>query len=126
MLTFFVAGVPVPKARARVVNGHAFTPERTVEWEQTVRQAFNRAYPSHQPYGPDVALSVEIKAEMPGKGKRARIRSDCDNLAKSCLDALEGLAYTNDRQVVELYVGKRRVGKTSLPGVHVRIQVVEQ
>jgi len=32
---------------------------------------------------------------------------DCDNLAKSCLDAMNEITWVDDRQVVELHVKKR-------------------
>lgn len=35
---------------------------------------------------------------------------DIDNLAKSCLDALNGIAFSDDRQVVELIVRKQVEG----------------
>jgi hypothetical protein len=31
--SFTVYGNPLPKERARVVNGHAYTPKRTEAWE---------------------------------------------------------------------------------------------
>ena len=37
---------------------------------------------------------------------RPTVKPDCDNLAKSILDSLNGLAYHDDKQVVELVVKK--------------------
>ena len=37
---------------------------------------------------------------------RPTTKPDCDNLAKSILDSLNGLAYQDDKQVVELEVKK--------------------
>ena len=37
---------------------------------------------------------------------RPTIKPDCDNLAKSILDSLNGLAYQDDRQIIELSVKK--------------------
>ena len=34
-------------------------------------------------------------------------KPDCDNIAKICLDALNGIAYPDDSQIVELVVEKR-------------------
>ena len=40
----------------------------------------------------------------PLDGPRSKVDGDNDNLAKSVLDALNKLAYRDDRQVVELHV----------------------
>ena len=37
---------------------------------------------------------------------RPTVKPDCDNLAKSILDSLNGLAYQDDKQVVELSIKK--------------------
>ena len=47
---------------------------------------------------------------------------DCDNLAKTVLDALNGIAYDDDKQICRLYVEKR-YGKS--PCVKVRLIEVE-
>ena len=50
-------------------------------------------------------------------------RPDCDNIAKSVLDALNGVAFADDSQVASLVVVKKRALK---PSVYVRIgQVYE-
>lgn len=49
----------------------------------------------------DDAISVSV-AEPEHVMKYRRPRGDLDNYAKTVLDALEGIAYINDRQVVDL------------------------
>ena len=36
VFTLVIPGVPVPKARARTVNGHTYTPAATVEAEERI------------------------------------------------------------------------------------------
>ena len=49
-------------------------------------------------------------------------KPDVDNVAKIILDALNGIAYRDDKQVVELYVKKSYAGES---GVGVTISEVE-
>ena len=113
MTTFFVPGTPRPKARPRVVNGHAYTPQRTREWEQLVRAHYHG--PLYE--GP---VGVTMVFLMP-----TRRRVDIDNLCKAVLDSLNGKAYHDDGQIVAL--GARKVlgvGKEEA-GVWVTVKVEE-
>jgi crossover junction endodeoxyribonuclease RusA len=125
-LGFRVQGVPVPKARARVVttdNGttHAFTPPATIAWERAIERAFTNAYPNHQPFPRGVEVGVSIEIIAPGKGPTASIKGDLDNQIKALLDGLNGVAYTDDIQVVAIHAMKRRVRRGELPGAEVKI-----
>lgn len=97
MLT--VPGVPVPKGRPRVFNGRGVTPRRTREAEERIRGLWAAQYPSMQPLTGDVHVSLDFY--LPDR--RAR---DWDNLSKLVTDALNGLAYEDDRQIVSAVVTK--------------------
>ena len=108
MTTFFVPGVPRPKARPRVVAGHAYTPRGTREWEQLVRMHY------HGPlYEGDVAVRMTFL--MP-----TRRRVDLDNLAKACADALNKKAYHDDGQIVRMELA--RIVDRDNPGVQICIE----
>ena len=49
-------------------------------------------------------LKCPVRVELFFGGVQAN--QDIDNLAKSCLDALNGIAFEDDRQVVELVARK--------------------
>lgn len=53
----------------------------------------------------DVAVSMSLHPKQPKtqSGKRTRCM-DVDNALKVCLDALQGVAFTNDAQIVELRI----------------------
>ena len=102
-ITFAVKGQPRPKERPRF-SGHAYTPKKTREYEQSVRIAAMAAlakwraendYAHWNAAGP-FSLNVFFFME----DKRTR---DLDNCLKSISDALEKLLYNNDRQLDELY-----------------------
>ena len=123
-LTFTVPGEPTGKERPKfsTINGHvrAITPKRTVSYENLVKLSFGQAYPGAKPIEKDVPLLVTITVffKIPAsvsKKKRQEMledrikptkKPDCDNIAKSVLDALNGIAYYDDAQVVTLTVDK--------------------
>lgn len=94
---FTVKGEPMSKARARVVNGHAFTPLRTRQAEDVVAWSFRDVARGHEPtatvyYG----VSAEFYAGT-------RQRRDVDNMLKLILDGLNGVAWVDDNSVLEVF-----------------------
>lgn len=114
---FTIPGIPVPKARPRVVRGHAFTPKKTKDYETLVQDVYNLTVGE---YLGDSAIVVMIDLYFPipesySKSKRKRIadgeikhtkRPDVDNCAKAILDALNEVAYKDDAQIVESRITK--------------------
>lgn len=94
----FVANVrPEPKRRPRFGNGRTYTDERTVAYESHValiaRKAMGRRQPSNRP----------VKVTIHTHQTDART-CDIDNAAKAVLDALNGIAFEDDRQVSDLHI----------------------
>ncbi|NPV72134.1 MAG: RusA family crossover junction endodeoxyribonuclease [Firmicutes bacterium] len=97
-IRFTVPGRPVPKARHRatLIGGKivSYTPRKVREFEQAVGWAAKAArVPMLE--GP---LAVEIHCYVDPR----RAIPDSDNLAKSVLDGLNGVAWHDDRQVVDV------------------------
>jgi len=115
MLKITVPGRPVPKGRPRLgVSGRkafVYTPPATREYEKLVGWVARCAgcRPVKMPVA--VVLDVYIKRKL-----------DADNLAKSILDGLNGIAYEDDDQVVELLVRKHRVNKKTDERVEIEIR----
>ena len=65
-----------------------------------------------RPFTGDVAVSVALCPEMTAKGVASKTRLDLDNCLKVVLDALQGVAFNNDKQIVELRatLGPAQVG----------------
>lgn len=100
-------GAPVGKARARVVKGHAYTPEKTAtaegEWQWLfLEKGYSMPSPEFTVFSKDVPLSVTLVAYMKDPMKKP----DIDNIAKLVLDSLKGFAYPNDSQIVHLNAWK--------------------
>ena len=94
-ITIVVQGRPVPKGRPRVVRGRAYTPRETVIAERKIASIARSAW--RQPLVGPVVVEADFRFAD------SRSRGDVDNLVKLVLDALIGLAYADDRQVVELH-----------------------
>lgn len=108
--TMFVEGQPIPKARPRVWQGQAFTPEKTRTYETRVGWAARAT--GVLPAAGDVRITLAFLRT----GAR---RADLDNLCKAVIDGLNGIAYDDDKQVTELHASV--VYGSDKPGVHIAI-----
>ena len=116
--TFTIHSEPVGKARPRVTSRGTFTPKKTREYEQTVQADFmaqcSGMYFDNKPLQVEITANFPIPKRTPKNQRidmlagciRPTKKPDCDNIAKAILDALNGIAYHDDSQVVTLAVGK--------------------
>lgn len=120
-IAFTVPGQAATKGRPRfAVNGkfvRTYTPDKTVEFENLVKLAFMQSEGEKLSgaigatltfcFQPPKSVSKKKRAEMlSGITKPVTVSKDIDNLAKAVLDALNGIAYDDDRQVVALIARK--------------------
>ena len=114
MITFFVDGAPKGKGRPRFSRGRAYTPRETVEYEKHIASSYNGDMLS-EPLFVDIAAYFSIPKSYTNKQKKAikngdltpTKKPDTDNIAKVVLDALNGVAYVDDKQVIDLRVVKK-------------------
>lgn len=119
IVEFIVAGRPLAKGRVRFTGaGHAFTPDRTVAYESKVALAAQAAMTGRPPdTGPvavmlyaylPIAVSWPLKKQLAAELGHLRPtgRPDLDNIAKM-LDALNGIVWADDSQIVEFHSFKR-------------------
>lgn len=134
----FVPGEPVPKGRPRAFRmqrgriGH-YTPRKTRDWETETRRIARQAMQSRLPLEGPVRLEVMAVFPAPGswpRWKRALVedqhifptgRSDVDNVVKALSDALNGVVWLDDGQVVDLVARKRYGSETVPPGVYAAV-----
>lgn len=122
-MKFTVPGPPVGKGRPRAVmqggKVHTYTPAATAEYEAKARHCWRAArLPGFEPDAP-VAVTITAYHPVPASASKKTRQAmegntilpmrkpDADNIAKAVLDALNGLAYADDKQVVRLTVCKR-------------------
>jgi len=71
------------------------------DWKQVVAESVRRAWVWNGPLSEDVLLDVVYYAEG--------VSGDLDNLLKPIQDALQGIAYNDDKQVRELKGARRDI-----------------
>jgi crossover junction endodeoxyribonuclease RusA len=115
-LSFTIDGDPVPKGRPRHGRGRTFTPKRTLDAEQHIRDIVTPLI--------DVPFDEPVRVSMTFWCATRR-RTDIDNLIKLVLDALNRTAFTDDHLVHHLYgrVHRRALGET--PRTEVRIETFD-
>ena len=114
--TFTIKGEPVSKSRARFTKRgsktYAYTPERTKAGEEAVAWAFRQV---HRKPATDAEVAYRIEAHF---YNGTRQRRDIDNMTKLILDGLNGVAWVDDNQVIEI-----KARKSYVPRAEARTEV---
>lgn len=116
VLTFQLPGKLKAKQRPRSTKrGHMYTPKETINAESYIKEYFANRFPNFEPFGGPVSLEIDFYRRIPTSWPKWKQQardllddcgSDLDNKAKTVLDALNGVAYTDDRQIFDLRVRK--------------------
>jgi len=119
-VTFVVPGPVVPWQRAASVGARRFTPAKQRQYQANVRMHALAARP-RGPWLPSkhARYRVDVEAYLPDERRR-----DLDNVAKTVLDALNGVLYLDDSQVTVLMVATHV--DRERPRVEVRVVELER
>lgn len=133
MIEIVLAGPPMGKERVRMTRqGHAYTPERTVNYESRLalaaQQAMNGRAPLDGPLEIDIVAYMPIAESKPKKWKAAALageirptkKPDYDNFAKIC-DALNLIVWIDDSQVAD---GRIRKFYSDRPRMEIRVKPI--
>ena len=107
MNEIIIKAKPIAKARARKGKyGNFYTPNETKRFETLV--GWNYKLSGYERYEKAVKLEIDFYVKKPIKCKRKypTIKPDIDNQIKSILDGLNGIAYHDDKQVVDIKASK--------------------
>ena len=129
-LIYSVEGDPVGKQRPRFSRGRTYTPKKTVDYENQIADKAREAMGSSEPLETPIAIFIWINHAIPASYSKKRKEAclnglewpkkpDLDNVAKVYLDAMNGIVYKDDMQVIKLRVSKRYDTKAS---VHVLVR----
>lgn len=139
-LKFNIPGEPCAQGRPRfaVFHGHAvaYDPAKSKNYKSFVKMLAMAAMDEQEWKYTELPLRIAICAwESIPKSKTKKFRQDAlegkefptvkpdlDNVAKTIMDALSGVVYKDDKQVVDLIVKKRYTDQE--PHVVVRIEVL--
>ena len=119
---FNVDCIPIGKQRPkfRKIGNfvQTYTPKKTVDFEQQVRKAAEKAMGGMGPLETPVALYCYVRL-LPGRsfpkkrleaclsGLERPKKPDLDNVVKAVQDALNGVIYKDDAQIVSLHATKK-------------------
>lgn len=114
-IEFTVAGDPVGQGRPRFARQgrfvHTYDPPKSREYKAKIAQSFQQAYMG-EPLTKPVKISIRAVFRVPKSYSKARTKAclegrewptkkpDADNIEKGVYDALNGLAYADDKQIV--------------------------
>ena len=131
-VVFTVEGPPQGKGRPRFRRAGNFvttyTDQKTKTYEQTIKAWAQRAIGSGSPLEGPLSVDLYIRCPVPVSTSKKRTEAclqnaelptkkpDIDNVIKIFLDAMNGIVYKDDTQVVRLSAKK---GYSLVPGVDV-------
>lgn len=113
-VSFRVDGKPQAKQRPRFTKqGHVYTPPETTNYEKLIKVSYREQCGQitlKNAIRADITVSVSIPKSISKKKfwemQEGNIyptkKPDCDNIIKSILDGLNGVAYEDDKQVVKV------------------------
>lgn len=108
MISFEVEGNPVTQGSMKVINGRVLHSrgEALILWRTMIALAARKAgaFPVPNP----VEMTIEFRLPRPKTVKRdfPYVAPDLDKLIRAVLDALTGIAYVDDGQVISINSSK--------------------
>jgi Holliday junction resolvase RusA-like endonuclease len=122
MLTYLVEGNPVGKGRPKFARRGNFvstyTPTKTRDYEDLIKDAARQAMGSTELLETPVTVAIYITVPIPASYSKKRTEAclsgserpikkpDIDNVAKCFLDAMNEIVYKDDTQVLTLHITK--------------------
>lgn len=135
-LIFHVPGTPIPEGstRAWVVNGHPVTTHANAKalgpWRSAIAEEARKAAIG-QTFSDNEAVYVRahfafLRPKSRAKQVEHTTKPDLDKLLRALLDALKGIAYTDDSHVIDADVSKVYVDANPGVDVHVLTQPIHK
>ena len=134
IVNFEVPGDPIPKGRPRFARRGMFvqtyTDLKTIEYETLVATKARIAMGSSEPLKSHLTVFLYLRYTVPASYTKKRKeeclngfeypkRIDLDNCYKSITDAMNGIVYVDDSQIVEAHILKCYAEE---PGANIMIQ----
>ena len=118
-LTIHEKAIGKERPRFNMYQKRTYTPTKTKKYEETIKYMFRQKYgQKFNPSENEIYIKIDATYAPPksySKKKRQMLidgqvgytqKPDCDNIAKAVLDALNGVVWKDDKQVVGLLVFK--------------------
>lgn len=99
---------PIGKARPRVTRNGTYTPKKTKDFQNAIKDLARLQYQALPLAGAlEVDLIFEIERPKSVKRKHHTVKCDLDNYIKAVLDALNGVIYKDDAQIIKISAIKK-------------------
>jgi Holliday junction resolvase RusA-like endonuclease len=122
IVMYTVYGEPVGKGRPRFARRGNFvstySPQKTKTYEDEIRMMAKAAMGSSEPLDTPVTVAIYIRVGIPASFSKQKRKDalegilkptkkpDADNILKCFLDAMNGIVYLDDKQVVNIHLTK--------------------
>ena len=120
MTAFSCDGNPVPQGSMKVINGHILHSQGSAlaVWRSTI--ALSARFAGAKPLDGPMGIEVTFRVRRPKTVKRdyPSVAPDLDKYIRACLDALTGICYIDDSQIVQ--ISSRKV-YSDTPGADIKI-----
>jgi len=126
-----VMGEPVPQGSVRAFVTKSGRPiithsnKNTKEWRQRIATEGQAKRPIHWDMDQAILLNIDFLMPRPKSLPKKVIedvkRPDLDKLIRAVMDALTGIFYQDDSQVIHIFASKKYVGKNDTPGVTITV-----
>lgn len=107
-IQFFIDGEPKGKARPRVTKNHTYTPQSTAEYEKLVALSYQNEAKGKTFGDKSIYLDINAFFSIPKRTSRKNRELMVKHkiYATKKPDALNGVAYNDDKQIVMCSCGK--------------------
>jgi Holliday junction resolvase RusA-like endonuclease len=120
MISFSCDGIPVPQGSMKVINGHVLHSQGSAlaVWRSTV--ALSARFAGAKPLDGAIGIEIVFRVRRPKTVKREfpTVAPDLDKYIRGVLDALTGIAYQDDSQVIDI---KAQKVYSDEPGADIKI-----
>lgn len=126
-----VMGEPIPQGSTKAFITKSGKPiithsnKNLKEWRQRIATEAQKERPMHWDMEQAILLGVDFlmprPKTLPKKVKEDVKRPDLDKLIRAVLDALTGIYYKDDSQVVQVFAGKRYADKYEAVGAQITV-----
>jgi len=99
---------PTAASRPRVSfkGGHAYFTGPYKRFREEMVDLVPQVIGDHSPFTGDISVTVEFMAKRPKTTKLSAPRGDIDNYLKAAFDAMNGLVFDDDKQIVICHARK--------------------